>query len=119
MRVALLLLSTLQLLANEPSWLIDPSQGGKYRGAIGCTQEIGDRQKQERIALLQAKGALSQQINTDVEDSLEMESNVLDDDLEESVEYQSTQKSNTSLQIEYMEKYIYKNGMMCVWVIQK
>ena len=113
----LLLLSS--LMATEPSWIKDPSQNGKYIGSIGCAKKSQSLATQEKIALLRAKGAISQQIDTDINDNLHIDSILIDDTLEESYDSFSTQESTTSFETEYKDRYIYSDKFMCVWIIKK
>jgi hypothetical protein len=120
MRYYLLALGLIsQLHATEPAWLIDPSLHGKYVGAIGCAKKMADVNRQEKIALLRAKGSISQEIETEVEDTAHHETTVDDDIFEEEFNFESKQNSSTTFEIKQMATYHYKNGMLCVWVIKK
>lgn len=116
---ALLGLLLTQLNAQEPLWLTDPSMHGKYVGAIGCATDIGNVATQEKIALLRAKGSISQEIETDVEDKSHHESTLDNDDFEEDFDFTSEQKSSTTFDIKKMATYINKDKLLCVWIIKK
>ena len=109
----------MQLNANEPKWIIDPSMGGKYVGAIGCAKDINNTTHQERIAYLRAKGSISQEIQTKVEDTIHHKSTLEDDIFEEEFSFESKQTSCTTFEIKKMATFLYKNGLLCVWIIKK
>jgi len=65
MRVVMLIIALIvQLNSDEPQWMKDPSMGGKYVGAIGCAQDINNSTQQEKMAILRAKGSISQGTQT-------------------------------------------------------
>ena len=120
MRYLLPLLSLLTLAsANEPQWMLDPSMKGKYIGAIGCAKDINNSSQQKKIALLRAKGSISQEIETKVEDKMHHESTLEDDIFEEEFSFESKQKSSTTFETKQMDTYLYENGLLCVWIVKK
>lgn len=120
MRLVLLsLVLVSSMYANEPLWIMDPSMSGKYIGAIGCAKDINNTSRQEKIALLRAKGSISQELDTRVEDKMHHESTLEDDIFEEEFSFESKQTSATTFETKKMATYLYKNGLLCVWVIKK
>jgi len=118
----LVLLTTLLLSltwANEPLWIMDPSMSGKYVGAIGCAKDMNNTSRQEKIALLRAKGSISQEIETRVEDRMHKDSTFEDDIFEEEFSFVSKQTSSTTFETKKMATYLYKNGLLCIWIIKK
>jgi len=105
--------------SNEPLWIMDPSMSGEYVGAIGCAKDMNNTARQEKIALLRAKGSISQEIETRVEDKMHHESTLEDDIFEEEFSFESQQKSNTTFETKKMATYLYKNGLLCIWIIKK
>jgi len=108
-----------QLSALEPDWMIDPSMHGKYVGAIGCAKDIGNIVTQEKIALLRAKGSISQEIETRVEDKSHHESTLDNDIFEEEFSFESEQTSSTTFETKQMATYTDENKLLCVWIIKK
>jgi len=113
------LLILTQLNASEPLWILDPSMHGKYIGAIGCSPDINNSVRQESIALLRAKGSISQEIDTDIKDSMHKESTLENDIFEEEFSFESEQKSSTTFEIKKMATYLYENGLLCIWIVKK
>ena len=102
-----------------PSWMNDPSLNGKYIGAIGCAKESKNEKVQSKIALLRAKGAISQEIETEVEDKAHLESMMDGEDFDEEFSFQSTQSSAASFEIIEMDRYRDKHKNLCIWVVKK
>ena len=120
MRLYILMLSLFaQIYAGEPAWIFDPSMGGKYVGAIGCSVDINNSVRQEKIAKLRAKGSISQEIETNVDDTMHKESTFEDDIFEEEFSFESKQKSATTFETKQMATYLYDNGLLCVWIVKK
>jgi hypothetical protein len=115
--LTLLLLS--QLNAKEPAWINDPTMGGKYIGAIGCAKDINNSVRQEKIALLRAKGSISQYIETDIEDKSHHESTLDNDIFEEEFSFESEQKSSTTFETKQMATYLNQDKLLCVWIVKK
>ena len=92
---------------------------GKYVGAIGCAKDINNTTNQENIAYLRAKGSISQEIQTNVEDTIHHESTLEDDIFEEEFSFESKQTSSTTFETKKMATFLYKNGLLCVWIVKK
>jgi len=120
MRYFLLLLCIQTLsLAAQPEWLLDPSLKGKYVGAIGCAKEMKNVKLQEKMAILRAKGAISQEIETSVDSSVHLEQKEMNDEFSDDFGFETGQVSQTTFTIETKDKYIDENKNLCVWVIKK
>ncbi|SFV58777.1 hypothetical protein MNB_SM-7-1386 [hydrothermal vent metagenome] len=110
---------SIMLFAKEPVWIKDPTINGRYIGAIGCAKDINNTKLQEKMALLRAKGAISQQIQTEVKDTIEKNTTVDGDIFSEEFGFHTDQKSATTFSIQKMDSYRYSDGLLCVWVVKK
>ena len=120
MRFLLLLLSSaIFSLANEPSWLIDPSQKGKYIGSIGCAKENNDTKTQDTRALLRAKSNLSQEIDVVVKTDNHHKVTVTNELIEEEFDFDTVQTTASSFEFIVKDKYRYPNALLCIWIVKK
>lgn len=115
--IGTLIVST--ILASEPQWIKDPSVDGKYIGSIGCVKEQKSFKLQKKVALLRAKGALSQQIETSIEYRAHGESSFDGDEFVEEFSFEISDNSTTSFEIKKMDTYIYDDKSLCIWIIKK
>lgn len=120
MKILVFIISFISYLsAAQPAWLLDPSIGGKFTGAIGCAKVQKREGVQEKMAFLRAKGAISQQIAATVEDKTHMESNLEDDNFDEEFSFESKQTSSSTFEIKKMATYTNADKLLCVWVVKK
>jgi len=115
MKILTLCIITLQLLYAAPSWIMDPSLNGKYIGAIGVAKLVnGDKVRQEKIALIKAKSALSHAYRLRIISTTHIEKN--------STGYSSHQsdailKSNNLLLPKILERYIDEKDVLYIWIV--
>jgi len=115
--IFLLLLTYLD--AKVPMWISNPSLNGKYIGAVGCSKDLNNTSLQEKVAILRAKGLISQEIDIKINVKIKSVHTNEDDVFNEEFDIESEQKSNTFFEIKKMAQYIYKDGKLCVWLVKK
>jgi hypothetical protein len=112
----LVLFFCISIFAQDiPKWVIDPTLGGSINGGVGCAPKQKDFKTQEKMALLLAKSDISQSIQTDVEDIIDLEN--IDGELD--VNSSSKFESSSTFQITEKDRYIDKNGKLCIWVVKQ
>lgn len=117
MKLFIFILVAVPLFAQDPYWLYDPTMNGKYVGAIGCAKDINNTTLQKNKAILQAKGSLSQTINTQITDEQSRSITVSDELFEEEFNVKTTQTTSSTFTVKKMADY-YNNGTYCVWLIK-
>ena len=116
--IPLTLLSTFAL-CDTPAWVLDPSMDGKYIGAIGCAKPQKNPQLQKKMALLEAKGAISEELHVSVEDTVQGSTKNEDDMFENEFEFETSQTSFSSFAVKEMDSYTDENNNLCIWIIKE
>jgi len=114
--VAFLLVGNLLLANSEPKWLYTPSLDGVV-GAVGYSAPNEDKKLQRKIALIDAKGKLSESIKIKIENETLKSSS---SDGNNNFERKSTQTSDNLVRgAKVKEEFVDEDGGLYVWMVVK
>jgi hypothetical protein len=114
LKIIFLSLCPFFLLLADPLWLTDPTMGGKYVAGIGCSKKQKNKIIQEQIAKLRAEAEISASKDVSVNDEIDSFSDGFDSEFRT----YSKQNSNTLVTTYIKDKFIDKDGNLCVWLVE-